>query len=112
MLSSEPRPRAMVMTEQECSYAFSAGTREVRIARLFHVAAAPTHETTIGVWIHFEKAVLLDAIAAAHGSLYLSYRSSRSQTHHKFSLPQPCTSAATQNLMRLSANSGYFRHHC
>jgi hypothetical protein len=91
MLSSEPRPRTMVVTEQECSHAFAAGTLEFRIARLFHVGAAPTDETTIGFRVHFEKAVLFDAIAAAYGFLYFSYRSSRSQVHGRSSLLKPFT---------------------
>jgi hypothetical protein len=70
ILFSEPSVGTMVVTEQKCSYASPAGAREVRIARLFHVAAAPTDETTIGLRIHWHKAVLFDAITAAHGFLY------------------------------------------
>jgi hypothetical protein len=91
MMSSEPHPRTMVVTEQECSHAFSAGTRGVRIARLFHVAAAPTDETTVAFRVHFEKAVLFDAIVAVHGFLYVSYRNSRSQVHRRSSLLKPFT---------------------
>ncbi len=82
------------MTEQECSYAFSAGTRELRVARLFHVAAAPTDETTIGFRIHFAKAVLFAAIAAAHGFLHFPCRSSRTQANRKCSLLCPSLTAA------------------
>jgi hypothetical protein len=70
MLSSEPRPRTTVVTEQKCSHAFSEGPREVRIARLFDVSAAPTDQTTVGFRVHFEKTMFFDAMTAAHGYLY------------------------------------------
>lgn len=112
MLSGEPRSGTMAVTEQERSYAFSAGTWQVRIARLFHMAAAPTDEPTIGFWIHFEKAVLFDAIAAAHGLLHFPRRSSQTQGHRKSSLLSRALPAADLCLMRLAVNSSYFCHHC
>lgn len=78
---SELRSRTMVVTEEERSDASSAHTREVRIVGLFHVPAAPTDETTMWLWSHFEEAVLFDAIAAAQGLLCLSCRSSSIQVH-------------------------------
>lgn len=89
------------MTEQERSFALSAGTFEVGVARLFHVAAAPADEPARRVPDSFREGCLLrpNTGNAWRPALFLS----KLDIQLTLSLP-----AAAQNLMRLSVNGNRF----